>query len=60
MVCAAPTESERKAVIDRVPDIFKAYTPRMTTEAALVLPEYSFFCHWNLLLLGPSFRDDSY
>lgn len=45
LVCAAPTESELKDAIDRVPDVFKAYTPLMTTEAALVLPEHSPYDH---------------
>jgi hypothetical protein len=45
VVCAAPTESELKAAIDRVPSAFKAFTPLMTTEAAMILPEHGPYDH---------------
>jgi len=45
MVCAAPTEDDLKAAIDRVPEAFSEFIPIMTTEAASVLPEHGVYDH---------------
>ena len=45
MVCAAPTESELKEALDRVPDRFKDFLPIMTSEAAEVLPQHGPYDH---------------
>ena len=40
VVCAAPTENDLKAAIDRVPEAFAEFIPIMTTEAASTLPKH--------------------
>ena len=45
VVCAAPTENDLKAAIDRIPEAFAEFIPIMTTEAASTLPMHGPYDH---------------